>query len=54
VRDPIDDVALGGVDGDRTEEFVVPEGGEGREGIVSVWRWNGWGFSLVWRSALGR
>jgi poly-gamma-glutamate capsule biosynthesis protein CapA/YwtB (metallophosphatase superfamily) len=55
VADPIHEVELGDVDGDGVQELVVLE--EQRDGLnraVSVWRWHGWGFSLVWRSPPGR
>lgn len=54
---PIQDAAVGDVDGDGRQELVVLEGGQapGDEGeTVSVWRWYGWGFQREWRSARGR
>jgi hypothetical protein len=59
VADPIRDLDLGDVDGDGRNELVVLEGAyEEPEGaparFVTVWRWNGWGFTLLWRSAEGR
>jgi hypothetical protein len=54
VADPIHEVALGDVDGDGVQELVVVE--EQRDDLnraVSVWRWHGWGFSLLWRSPPG-
>jgi hypothetical protein len=53
VVDPIHEVELGDVDGDGKEELVVLEGRDGAA-VLSVWRWHGWGFSLLWRSAPGR
>jgi poly-gamma-glutamate capsule biosynthesis protein CapA/YwtB (metallophosphatase superfamily) len=54
VADPIHEVELGDVDGDGVQELVVLEGqGDGLNRAVSVWRWHGWGFSLVWRSPPG-
>jgi hypothetical protein len=54
VRDPIHEVALGDVDGDGVQELVVLEQqGGGGDRAVTVWRWHGWGFSLVWRSPVG-
>jgi len=54
VADPIHEVELGDVDGDGVQELVVlEEQGDGRNRAVSVWRWHGWGFSLVWRSLPG-
>lgn len=53
VADPICEVELGDVDGDGVQELIVlEEHGNGQ--AVSVWRWHGWGFSLVWRSPPGR
>ncbi len=49
VDNPIYEVALGDVDGDGREDLVVLE-----ERAVAVWRWHGWGFSLMWRSPPGR
>ncbi|MAT98336.1 MAG: hypothetical protein CL608_14420 [Anaerolineaceae bacterium] len=50
---PILAVELGDVDGDGAEELVVLED-QGDEKTVAVWRWQGWNFSLVWRSENGR
>lgn len=55
---PIRDLDLGDVDGDGQNELVVLEGDYGEaEGAparyVTVWRWNGWGFTLLWRSEAG-
>lgn len=51
--DPILEVELGDLDGDGSQEMVVLEGqGEQGQSAVSVWRWHGWGFSLLWRSAV--
>jgi len=59
VADPIYDLDLGDVDGDGSNELVVLEGKYGERAgsparFVTVWRWNGWGFTLLWRSAEGR
>ena len=53
VTDPIREAELGDVDGDRVPELVVLEE-RGADQAVTVWRWHGWGFSLVWRSPPGR
>jgi len=55
VADPMHEVELGDVDGDGVQELVVLE--QQRDGLnraVTVWRWHGWGFSLMWRSPPGR
>jgi hypothetical protein len=55
VSDPIHEVELGDVDGDNVQELIVlEEWGDGSERAVTVWRWHGWGFSLMWRSEGGR
>jgi hypothetical protein len=54
VSDPILEVELADLDGDGMQEMVTIEsaaGGSLRD--VAVWRWHGWGFSLVWRSPPG-
>jgi hypothetical protein len=53
VVDPILEVELGDVDGDGVQELVVLEDMD-NDRAVSVWRWHGWGFSLLWRSPPGR
>jgi hypothetical protein len=53
VADPIHEVELGDIDGDGAEELIVLEGEDQRQRTVSVWRWHGWGFSLIWRSHPG-
>ncbi len=54
VHAPVLEVELGDVDGDGAEELIVLEASPDRpERYVSVWRWHGWGFSLVWRSPPG-
>lgn len=54
VADPIREVAVGDIDGDRIQELVViEEHHDGSGQTVSVWRWSGWSFGLVWRSAPG-
>jgi hypothetical protein len=54
VSDPIFEVELADLDGDGLDELAALEaapGGAGR--TLTVWRWHGWGFSLVWRSPPG-
>ena len=53
VNTPILAVELGDVDGDGAAELVVLED-QGVEQTISVWRWQGWNFSLLWRSENGR
>jgi poly-gamma-glutamate synthesis protein (capsule biosynthesis protein) len=53
VVDPILEVELGDVDGDGVQELIVLEERDDSH-TVSVWRWHGWGFSLMWRSPTGR
>jgi len=53
VADSIREVKLGDVDGDGVQELIVlEERGDGC--AVTVWRWHGWGFSLMWLSPPGR
>lgn len=54
--EPILEIELADVDGEGKQELVVLEEHPAVEAgrTVSVWRWNGWGFSLVWRSEAGR
>ncbi len=56
---PIVQIAAGDVDGDGGAELIALEGAyaTGRYGParhVAVWRWNGFGFTLSWRSPAGR
>jgi hypothetical protein len=52
--DPIVEVELGDLDGDGFQELVVLEELHAGRGLaVSIWRWNGWGFSQFWRSSSG-
>ena len=55
---PLLALTVGDVDGDGYSEVVTLEGdyATGREGPatrVDVWRWNGFGFTLQWRSSPG-
>ncbi len=56
---PIVQFAVGDVDGDGQNELIALEGdyATGRDGPathLAVWRWNGFGFTLQWRSPPGR
>jgi len=53
VADPIREVELGDVDGDGVQELIALEE-RGDNCAATVWRWHGWGFSLMWRSPPGR
>jgi poly-gamma-glutamate synthesis protein (capsule biosynthesis protein) len=54
VHAPILEVVLGDLDGDGLEELAAIEAAaEGSGRYLTVWRWHGWGFSLVWRSPPG-
>jgi hypothetical protein len=57
VGDPILDLAASDVDDDGANELVVLEGSydapDAAARHVSVWRWQGWGFILQWRSPVG-
>ena len=54
VGDPIQELALGDVDGDGIEELmVIEELADGSAQAVSVWQWQGWTFGLQWRSVVG-
>jgi hypothetical protein len=55
VVDPIQELTVGDVDGDGSDELIViEEKFDGSSQAVSVWRWTGWTFSFVWRSQPGR
>ena len=55
VANPLQEVALGDVDGDSRQELVVIEQMAGsQDQAISVWRWAGWTYSLMWRSLPGR
>jgi hypothetical protein len=52
---PMQDAALGDLDGDGRQELVVLEGGNAPGDpaqAVSIWRWFGWGFQREWREAV--
>jgi hypothetical protein len=57
VADPIMELAAADADGDGANELVVLEGSydapDAAARHLSVWRWNGWGFTLHWRSPGG-
>ena len=57
VADPIIEVAAPDIDGDGANELVVLEGSydapDAAARHVTVWQWNGWGFTLQWRSPRG-
>jgi poly-gamma-glutamate synthesis protein (capsule biosynthesis protein) len=54
VEDPILEVELADLDGDGRQELAAIESQAGDSArYVTVWRWHGWGFSLVWRSPPG-
>lgn len=51
---PLREIDLGDVDRDGMQELIVlEEDGLAGDRTVSVWRWHGWGFSLVHRSPPG-
>ena len=52
VSDPILEVELADLDGDGHEELAAIEASDDARHLT-VWRWHGWGFSLVWRSPPG-
>jgi hypothetical protein len=52
VASPILEVELGDLDGDGLEELAAIEAADGTR-YLTVWKWHGWGFNLVWRSPPG-
>jgi hypothetical protein len=53
VNRPLREVELADVDGDMVQELIVLEEGSDGQHTLAVWRWHGWGFSLLWRSQPG-
>ena len=54
VSAPLREVELGDLDGDGLAELAVIEASpDGSARYVTVWRWHGWGFSLLWHSPPG-
>jgi poly-gamma-glutamate synthesis protein (capsule biosynthesis protein) len=54
VSAPLYEVELADLDGDGADELAAIEASQdGAARHVTVWRWHGWGFSLLWRSPLG-
>lgn len=54
VADRLYEVELADLDGDGVTELVMVEASEdGAARCLTLWRWHGWGFNLVWRSPLG-
>ncbi|MGC9356775.1 MAG: FG-GAP repeat domain-containing protein [Anaerolineae bacterium] len=59
LADPLLKITTGDVDGNGQRDLVALEGdyAKGREGTahyVTIWHWNGFGFTLDWRSDPGR
>ncbi len=59
VEQPVVELDFGDVDNDGRGELVVLEAPAGTgpgcpARWMSLWRWNGWGFTLLWRSAEGQ
>ncbi len=51
---PIHELELGDVTGDGVNNLVViEETADGQQRTISVWRWHGWGYTLLWRSLPG-
>jgi hypothetical protein len=51
---PIHELELGDVTGDGVDNLVVlAETADGQQRTISVWRWHGWGYTLLWRSLPG-
>lgn len=53
VVQPIREIEVGDLDGDGEQELVVIEQHDSGKHTIGVWRWHGWGFSLIWRSKQG-
>ncbi|MBN2550443.1 MAG: CapA family protein, partial [Anaerolineales bacterium] len=51
VADSLREVELGDLDGDGIQELIALEdAADGQKRVITVWRWHGWGFQLLWRS----
>ncbi|MFO7537542.1 MAG: CapA family protein [Chloroflexota bacterium] len=55
---PIHELQLGDVTGEGVDNLVVLEETaaghrDGQQRTISVWRWHGWGYTLLWRSPPG-
>ncbi len=51
---PIHELELGDVTGDGVDNLVVLEETAGsQQRTISIWRWHGWGYTLLWRSPPG-
>jgi hypothetical protein len=51
---PLREVEMADVDGDGARELIVLDEDRPDTSRVALWDWNGWGFSLRWRSEPGR
>ena len=52
-------IEIDDIDGDKENELVVSEGEyseniECKGNYLAVWKWNGWGYTNIWRSEKGR
>ncbi len=54
VESPLQEVEIADLDGDGFQELAVVEASpDGAARYLSLWRWHGWGFALLWRSPPG-
>ena len=54
VEYPLLEVELADLDSDGTQELAVIETSpDEQQRYLSIWRWHGWGFSLLWRGPTG-